>query len=388
MVTKRNSTLVLACLLLVLLCTACQAGQAGARLVVVKGPYLGNVTPSSIAVVWETSQPSDSRVDYGPTRDYVRHDHDSILTAIHKVTLSALTANTTYHYRVSSARSRQVASSDDGTFQTAAVPGTAVRFAVYGDTRSSPQDHAAVARGIAASGSRFVIHTGDFVSDGSDYAQWQREYFGPAAVMLRSMPLFPCLGNHERNSEWYYRFFATPDGGGDHGEQWYSFDYGDAHLIVIDTDADFAPGSAQYTWLQKDLQSARAEWLFVVHHHPAYSSGIHGGDRRVQQYLVPLYEANKVDMVFSGHDHLYERSYKAGVYYIVSGGGGAPLSEVGVTPNPYQQYVSRVHHFCTVDVSGKTATLEAHSSDGAAFDSVVTHHGPEASNRTASSVRR
>jgi len=344
----------------------------------VKGPYLQDVTVTSITVMWETREPGSSRVEYGPTPGYGHVASDPAPATIHKVTLGGLQPDTLYHYRVTGANGSQVAAREDATFRTAVRPGAPFRFAAYGDSRSSPSDHARVLTGLAARAPRFVLHTGDFVGDGDNYGLWQAEFFGPAAALLRNTPLYPCLGNHEKNAEWYYRFFATPRGGGDHGQQWYSFDYGAAHFVVIDTDANFSPGSAQYAWLENDLKSARAEWLFAVHHHPAYSSGAHGSTRAVQQYLVPLYQAYKVDMDFSGHDHLYERSFKDGVYYIVTGGGGAPIYPGGLKRNPYRQYGKAALHFCTVDINGKTATLQAHRPDGTVFDSVVMRHGPEA----------
>ncbi len=376
MAMKRKVALLLAYLFLASVCTAAYAGQVGPGLRLLKGPYLQNVTLTSIVVMWETSQPSDSRVDFGPTRAYTNNVRDSASTAIHQVTLPGLQANTQYHYRVASVGDGETIASGDSTFQTAVAPGTPFRFVVYGDTRTQPQAHSQVVQGIAGSHPRFVIHTGDLVEDGREYPRWQTECFGPAAELLKGTPLFPCLGNHEENSEWYYRLFSPPRGGGHHGEQWYSFDYGDTHVAVIDTDVSFSPGSHQYAWLEKDLKSARAEWLFVVHHHPAFSSGPHGGTETVQKYLVPLYEAHHVDMVFNGHDHLYERSHKNGVYYIVSGGGGAPLYPAHVKPNPNQQYAKSTYHFCTIDIDGKTATLQAHVPDGAVFDSVVVRHGP------------
>jgi len=369
---KRNSFLPLALVLLVSVC-AVYAAQPKLELRLLKGPYLQNVTRTSMVLMWETDQPSDSRVDFGQTADYASRAIDPALSTIHTVTLLGLQADTRYHYRVSSTREGQTISSGDNSFQTAVAASTPFRFAVYGDSRSFPKDHAQVIEGIIDSHPRFVIHTGDFVSDGNEYDQWQRDYFDPSQPLLRTTPMYPCLGNHEQDAEWYYCFFSPPSGGGRHDKQWYSFDYGEAHFAVIDTDVDFSPASEQYKWLRADLQSSHAEWLFVVHHHPAFSSGSHGGDKKVQQYLVPLYEQYRADVVFNGHDHLYERSHKDGVYYIVTGGGGAPLYPARKTPNPNRQVSNMAHHFCTVDIGGETTTLRA-CGEGVVFDALVLRH--------------
>jgi 3',5'-cyclic AMP phosphodiesterase CpdA len=117
-------------------------------------------------------------------------------------------------------------------------------------------------------------------------------------------------------------------------------------------------------------------------HHPPYSSGSHGVVEateaisasetnvilNVREYLVPLFEEYNVDLVFCGHDHLYERSYKNGVHYIVSGGGGAPLYEVNQTPNPYQKYAVSCNHYCIVEVSFDNVTVAAYTKEGILFD--------------------
>jgi PKD repeat protein len=183
--------------------------------------------------------------------------------------------------------------------------------------------------------------------------------------------LFPALGNHEGHAPLYYSLFSTPAGGGTGGEQWYSFDYGNAHFIALDTDYDYSLGSAQYNWLVRDLQATQADWSFVFTHYSPFSSGPHGGSANEQQLLVPLFEQYEVDMVFAGHDHLYERSFRNGVYYIVTGGGGAPLYSCGTTSNPLSQFCRPVHHYCTVDINGGTATFTARDSTGAAFDTLT-----------------
>ncbi len=341
-----------------------------APLTILKGPWVQNVTTTAITVMWQTNLAGDSRVDYGPTASYGQHVSHATAMTLHEVRLTGLTLDARYHYHVTSAAATSVSSADH-TFQTAVASGTPFRFAVYGDSRTNPADHAAVVKSILASAPRFVLHTGDIIADGTKDANWVRDFFTPAAPLIADLPLFPCLGNHERNAAFYYDYFSLPHGGGDHNERWYSFDYGDAHFTVLDTDADYAPGSPQYAWLVSDLKHAAAPWKFVVHHHPAYSSGAHGSTEKVQRYLVPLYEQYGVAMVFNGHDHHYELSQKAGVYYIVTGGGGAPQYAPNLHPNRYQQHAEETLHHCTLDISGTTATFRAVRTDGSVLDTVT-----------------
>lgn len=354
------------CLFLVLLA----ADLAVADPAIIKGPYLQNVGNDSITVIWETNESISGRVDYGLSGSYGSSAVNTTNATLHKITLSGLTEETIYHYKTTSG----TASSTDNTFQTAVKPATPFRFIVYGDTRTYPSDHSAVVNGIISSKPEIVVHTGDIVSDGRVYSQWKTQFFNPAANLIKNTTMFLALGNHENNASWYYYFFSNPGESG--SGAWYSFDYGNSHFIFLDTNQDFSPGSLQYSWLESDLNSTQArsaEWAFIVFHHPPYTSGAHGVPEQtgmnVRTYLVPLFESYGVDAVFSGHDHSYERSFKDGVCYVVSGGGGAPLYDVNQTSNPYQQFALKTYHYCTVDVNGSSLNFNARYINGTVFDS-------------------
>jgi acid phosphatase type 7 len=347
-----------------------------APLTLVKSPYLQRVTPTGITVRWETDRESTSRLEYAATGAARRSVYDPVLRSLHAVTLAGLQPDTTYSYWVSSAVQGVAVEGPAGAFTTAPAGPSPFRFAVCSDSQAHPDEYAKIVRGLLATHPRFVLHAGDMTQKGREAARWTREFFGPAASLLATTPVYPALGNHEGGSSLYYRYFTLPLGGGRENEEWYSFDYGDAHFVVLDTNVDFSPGSAQYAWLEKDLKATRAQWLFVVHHQPVFSSGMHGGSEKEQRYLVPLYQTYHVDAVFSGHDHQYERSDNRGVVYFVTGGGGGPLYPVNVSLNPFQRFAESTHHFCTVDIRGPTATIRALYPDGKAFDSVTLKHAP------------
>jgi hypothetical protein len=92
-----------------------------------------------------------------------------------------------------------------------------------------------------------------------------------------------------------------------------------------------------------------------------------------RRFLVPLFEMYGVDLVLNGHDHIYERSYKDGVYYLITGGGGAGLYSINVAPNPYQQVARAVHHYATIDVESNMLTVAAVGVDGKEVRSI---HNP------------
>jgi hypothetical protein len=180
----------------------------------------------------------------------------------------------------------------------------------------------------------------------------------------------------------WLRAFVLPGDNGTHTTRYYSFDYGAAHFLALDSEEDFGPTSAQYTWLLRDLESPaaqRATWRFAYVHRPPYSSGLgHGSEYALREAWSPLFERFGVDVVFAGHEHNYERSkpvrdYTAvggrfPVVYIVTGGGGKQLYEVG--RSPWTAYSAMVYHFVRVDVSGRHIRLQAINAAGQVFDQV------------------
>jgi 3',5'-cyclic AMP phosphodiesterase CpdA len=239
---------------------------------------------------------------------------------------------------------------------------------VYGDSRSQTADHRKVTVALAEEFGEeiaFCVHTGDFVQDGRDRASWPVQFFGPAQELLSRVPIYPVLGNHENNSSHYFDFFDLPG-----NERWYSIDRGPVHLVFLDSCSPMQPNSEQYNWLVNDLESTDAPWTVVTLHHPFFSSGPHGLERPdLQKDIVPVLEQFGVDVVFSGHDHLYERSVKDDIVYIVSGGGGAPVyGPSNREHNPYSQTVTSTHHYCIVHATSGALSMVAYDSDGQVID--------------------
>ena len=362
---------------------------------ILKGPYLVGVTETGIRVRWETDAGADSRVDYGTTDSYGAHvagDYSTYLadsgTYLHDVPLSGLAADTIYHYSVTTSGS----SSGDRTFRTAPEQCAChFRFVVYGDNRGKSETDTdmsvqeRITDAVLSFAPSFVVNTGDSIFAGENYANWGTQLFAPAAGLMGRIPYYLVYGNHEvpwgaGAFDWAAAFMYYPRGP---GERWYSFDYGNAHFAVVDSNVDYSPGSAQHAWLEDDLENADSRWLVVSFHHPPYTarSDEHYYDpwkKKAQDYLVPLMERYGVDMVFNGHVHWYERSRKNDVTYVTAAGGGAPLEEWGPdAPNPYQRFLKTCYHFCTVDVCGDRVYLTARDIDGAPFDACVITPTPK-----------
>jgi predicted phosphodiesterase len=337
-----------------------------------RGPYLQSATPDSIVIAWETGEELDSVVEYGRTQAYGSSMRDGSLSRRHAMTLSGLRAYTTYHYRV---KVSDLAWSPDGTLKTGAGPGqTSFSFAVIGDTHSGVYEfprrkrdiddaHRRAVDIVASLSPDFYLHLGDLVQDGGDLAAWD-EFFAIEQKLMKGLTMFPTLGNHERNHQYYFDLFYLPG-----NERWYSFDYGNAHFACLEVDgyADIRVDSVQYQWLESDLAETDQAWKFVFFHFPAYSSGgDYGSDPEVQAYLVPLFRRHGVDIVFNGHEHNYQRNMVDGVTYVQSSGGGGMTRPPGAFE--WTIYSEDTRHVLIVTIRGNQLRGVAIRPDGSRFD--------------------
>lgn len=338
---------------------------------IVNGPYVREVALDSATIAWETGAPAGGTVRFGAVAPGEFVAFDPVMGTRHEVTLFGLDPDRVYAYEVTSGRSV----SSIGIFTTAPRPERPFRFVVYGDTRTYPDTHRQVAAGIVESGPAIVFHTGDIVGLGRDYHAWRTEFFDPAASLMMHVPVIPVPGNHEYSGSgppWFFYYFDRPVNQG-----WFAMTYGNTRFIGLDTCALYSPGSPQYDWFLRELNSLEyrsATWHVVIFHEPAFTCTTgHGDNVTVQTRLVPLFEQYGVDVAFQGHSHAYERYFHNGIHYIVTGGGGGPLYTLApdIVP-PIREFGMAVHHHCLADVdpAAGTFTIAAVDIDGQVFDRV------------------
>lgn len=238
---------------------------------------------------------------------------------------------------------------------------------VYGDTRTGHDAHRRVVGWIQTVHPSTVFHVGDLVNDGTLQSDW--DIFNEiVADMLAQSEFFPALGNHEYQSQLFFDNFELPG-----NEQWYSVVRNRVHFIILNSCVDIGPGSDQYQWLHSDLASvADSIWYTaVVFHHPPYSTGAHAEDELgLRDILVPVFEQYGVDIVFTGHDHDYERSHCGGIFYIVTGGGGAPLRDQA-RQHPCSDLFLKQYHFCKLSVLPDEVHTKVFNDSGIVIDSFV-----------------
>jgi len=350
---------------------------------IVAGPYLQHVTQTSITIMWETNLPASSVVEYGEQDPLNNSFRSATMKTIHEIVLTALKPQTNYHYRViSSDSSGDCAASDCYTFQTSVKERSPFSFIVIGDSRTYPLRFKRISELLYSERPNFVLHLGDVVSNGNIKSQWINEYLDPASCFMHYIPTYVAIGNHERNSHWYYDYVSYPD-----PENYYSFCYGNAEFFIVDTNIDFKKGSKQYIWLEHALSDSKAKWKFVAHHHPLFSSDSNDygntktaystlGDTSVRK-LASLYERHDVDIVWYGHIHTYERTWpikegkvdlKDGVIYIQAGGGGAELEEFAPTRSWFTAKILRNWHYCLVNIFDNVVQIMCYDIDGKLYD--------------------
>jgi len=366
----------------------------------VKGPYLQWPTMHSVCIVWETSCAASSTVSFWETepvhsglngwRRKVKPSMRMVgileTVKIHKVMLSGLKPDTTYHYRVSSESPRgEKVESEEAPLKTAVHRDEPYSFIVtsetggYGDQAINRQLFAQIANHRP----EFLLMVGDVVGRGTDYDDWDRWLFAPGRELFKHTPFYLCLGNHEERSPWFYEFVAYPE-----PKNYYAFEYGNAHFVALDSTAiidyrggepelvsPIEPGLAQYDFLVDDLQRTQAAWKFVFFHYPPYVSG----DYQVEEMraLCPVFEQYGVDIVFSSHTIVYERSHPmregsldltAGVIYVVAGGAGAKPEWFHHKRAWHTAQALAVPHFVQIVIAGKSLELRAIDIEGHVFD--------------------
>ena len=287
------------------------------------------------------------------------------------MTLSDLAPGSTYHYRVES---------DDGfpatgSFRTApAGEDPRFAFAVIGDSGDGGMAQMAVAGLLERSMPDLVLHTGDVVYPSGRQRHYDRRFFAPYRKLIGGVPVFPVLGNHDvktKDGAAYLENFHLPFDDTRSDGRYYSFDWGSVHFVALDSELYYGDSGGdkveQKAWLERDLSATLRRRKVIFLHRGPYSSSKHGGDRKVRADLEPVFVRHRVDLVFSGHDHCYERPGPSkGVTYVVSGGGGKKLYPAG--ESAWTARSAAAHHAVFVRVEGERLTLEALEHGGSVLD--------------------
>jgi predicted phosphodiesterase len=336
-----------------------------------RDPYVQSVLASSAVIAWVSEEPDTGSVEYGKTPRLGRRGVDARVGRRHAVTLSGLEPGSTYYYRVA----ENGGSPEMGRFRTAPEgKDSGFAFAVIGDSGRGKKSQLAVAALLERLKPDLILHTGDVVYPSGEERHYDRRFFAPYRRLLKGVPIFPTLGNHDvekGNGAAYLENFHLPRNNPQNTGRYYSFDWGNAHFVALNSELYYEDGSGspkeQKAWLELDLRETRQPWKIVFFHRPVYSSSNHGSDEKIREDLEPVFVRHRVNVVFNGHDHDYERTVPIhGVTYVVSGGGGKGLYRAG--RSEWTAFSKSAHHAVLVRVDGERLSLEAVEPDGTVLD--------------------
>jgi hypothetical protein len=305
----------------------------------IRGPYLQSGTQSSIIIKWRTNEPTDSRVIYGTgPRDLNKTKLNEEETTEHEVLIEGLVQDTKYYYNIGDSESLFINSDPSCYFKTSPSQGysESVRIWAIGDFGSGDEEAENVRRGyMKYRGNKHTdvwLALGDMAYFFGKDEEFQKSMFsGAYGYMLYNTVIWPTQGNHDmRNaasvtlSGPYYDIFSVPQNGQAGGEPsgteaYYSFNYGDIHFVSLNSeDVPRDKHGAMADWLRKDLKHDHHKWTIAYFHHPPYTKGTHDSDmdtdsngrmKNMRENFLPILEKGGVDLVLSGHSHIYERSW-------------------------------------------------------------------------------
>jgi len=307
-----------------------------AQSTLVRGPYLNSGTPESMVIRWRTTEAEVGEIRFGTDAANLSQTFtEDAATTEHELRVTGLDPATVYHYTIGTDGNGYHTADGSYYFKTSPVPGSTapMRMWVIGDFGNGSQGQRAVRNAymdnFTSTHTDLWLWLGDNAyGDGTD-EEYQTKNFEVYPEAMRNMVIWPCPGNHDYGSidltdnGPYYDIFTMPRNGEAGGvpsnqERYYSFDYGNAHFLSLNTEYlpdVLLPNTAFQQWLQTDLAANDKDWVIAFFHQSPYSKGTHDSDDNFsrpqffRQNVLPILEQHGVDLVLTGHSHGYERSY-------------------------------------------------------------------------------
>ncbi|HWE50663.1 MAG TPA: metallophosphoesterase [Bryobacteraceae bacterium] len=242
-----------------------------------------------------------------------------------------------------------------------------VRFAVIGDNGTGARPQYEVAEQMEkyrlTTGFDFVLMNGDDIYGGKRPSEVKKKFELPYAPLLAAgVKFYATLGNHDEANERFYKPFNMGE------KRYYSFKNGNVQFFALDS--TYMDGT-QIEWLKTQLSESNADWKVCFFHHPFYSDGkFHGPDLDLRARLEPIFEKYNVNVVFTGHEHFYERlKPQNGIYYFIEGSSGElRMHNVKQSPTVGKAFDTD-RAFMIVEAAGNDMYFETISRTGEIVDS-------------------
>ena len=244
---------------------------------------------------------------------------------------------------------------------------TSLKFMAMGDSGSGDREQFEVANQMARFRAKFpfdmAIMLGDNIYGGQGASDLDKKFAQPYKALLDAgVTFYASLGNHDDPVNRQYPLWNMG------GQMYYTYAKKNVRFFALDSNK---VDQKQLAWLESALKSAQEEWKICYFHHPLYSDGrTHGSSVDVRVSFEPLFVTYGVNVVFAGHDHIYERlTPQKGIYYFVEGAGGqlrkGDIKRSAMTAKAFDQDQS----FMLVEIDGNVLTFQAISRAGTTVDS-------------------
>ncbi|SFM06561.1 S-layer homology domain-containing protein [Paenibacillus sp. 1_12] len=259
--------------------------------------------------------------------------------------------------------------------QAAADPSNVSGYGVWGEMLNKAL--------IQQPDARFLLLSGDIVDLGYSQAHWEN-WFEAAKDKLPGLNMVPTLGNHDvlkTGTKNFRAQFQLPQNGPvGEKELAYSFDYGSVHVAVLNSEGNL---SEQAAWLREDMKASEMPWKIVAFHRSPYQSHAARASLDVRDAWTPIFDEAGVDLVLTGHDHAYMRSwplYKGqnvaegeGTTYVIGGTAGPKFYDMGDYPWMKVKFDDNTQIFSAVTVAKEALTFRVTTREGNSVDAFTIH---------------
>lgn len=372
-----------------------------------RGPVVANVTQTSVRLYWRTDVATVCTLDPWGITTPNGTNHVADVTGLH--------AGSAYPYQVKEGATVRAS----GTFKTAPLFGTPFKAVVIGDSGAGSPTQVAIAALMEARKPDLMLHTSDVVYPTAQVAgNWLSRcdiaHFSIYATFLKRAPFYASLGGHDAEA-------VAAAGGQDFLDTFhfpwgypitladpllYSVRWGCAEFFVFTFQIDDVPPNVaidvDQVRLEALLAASNATWKVLVTENFFYQSGaMHQNNPTLRSQVEWLIKKYHVDLMLSGRNHFYERSFSvadgvvkpqgAACIYIGTGGGGNEgLYDFTDPPQRYSAARRKINHFTLLEVSPSDLVITAIDKDNVPFDHVVLrkHHGARSTAPAPTEVRR
>lgn len=360
--------------------------------VVDRYPYVQQPTETSVLIAWNTATSGIGTLIWGTGPSALTNSLNEVAaTQKHSLTISGLQPNTQYFYQVTT--DAGYTSAVEHFWTAKPVENRAIKFLHYADCGYNNTIQNQLSALMEQEPVDFAVVAGD-VDQGVGDA-YDNVFFGVYKNMLARDCHYTAIGNHDiiaNGGVDFFDSFYQPTNNAQQSEHYYSFTWGNAKFICLDSNGDYSIGSDQHDFLLDELKCRDQEWLFVFFHHPPWTNAWdpsyyvpfqpyyqYDGNDDMRTALVPYFEQYDVDFVLNGHAHCYQRGEMNGVNYVISGGGGTSTLDAHTcntfpgnlpcAPNIQQELY--VNEYVRFTINGDTASFATVDLSGQVVDSVT-----------------